>query len=100
MAPGFNKTVLVTLIDVAATERANREAPGSFFKHIGQTQTSGNTTNNSDPDPGDSQPRAVRTLPTAISQASVSAGLKPKRLTKSAVRNWAYLRSPNHGDDR
>jgi hypothetical protein len=33
VSPGFNKTMLVILIDVAATERANNEAPGSFFKH-------------------------------------------------------------------
>ena len=64
MAPGFNKTVLVTLIDVAATERVNHEAPGSFFKHIGQTQSSSNSgsSNNTQPDPVTPQPRAVRTL--------------------------------------
>src|SRR6266516_1500859 len=33
LSPGFNRTMLVTLIDVAATERANKEAPGGFFKH-------------------------------------------------------------------
>src|SRR6266542_3433622 len=33
LAPGFNKTVQVILIDVAATERANHEAAGDFFKH-------------------------------------------------------------------
>jgi hypothetical protein len=33
ISPGFNKTMLLNLIDVAATERANNEAPGSFFKH-------------------------------------------------------------------
>jgi hypothetical protein len=33
ISPGFNKTMLLSLIDVAATERANNEAPGSFFKH-------------------------------------------------------------------
>src|SRR5215813_15576371 len=33
ISPGFNRTLLLTLVDVAATERANREAPGSFFKH-------------------------------------------------------------------
>jgi hypothetical protein len=33
MAPGFNKTLQVALLDVPATERANGEAPGSFFKH-------------------------------------------------------------------
>lgn len=33
VAPGINKTVQLILIDVAATERANNEAPGSFFKH-------------------------------------------------------------------
>src|SRR5947207_4895981 len=33
ISPGFNKTMQLILIDVAATERANNEAPGSFFKH-------------------------------------------------------------------
>ena len=33
VAPGINKTVQLILIDVTATERANNEAPGSFFKH-------------------------------------------------------------------
>ena len=33
ISPGFNKTMLLTLIDVAATERANNEAPGRFFEH-------------------------------------------------------------------
>lgn len=33
VAPGINKTVQLILIDVAATERANNEAPGSFFQH-------------------------------------------------------------------
>jgi hypothetical protein len=32
-APGINKTFQLILIDVAGTERANHEAPGSFFKH-------------------------------------------------------------------
>jgi len=32
-APGINRTVQLILIDVAATERANNETPGSFFKH-------------------------------------------------------------------
>jgi hypothetical protein len=36
-APGINKTVQLTLIDVAATERANNEAPGAFFKHVAGT---------------------------------------------------------------
>ena len=33
VSPGINKTMQLILIDVAATERANHEAPGSFFKH-------------------------------------------------------------------
>ena len=33
VAPGINKTVQLILIDVGATERANNEAPGNFFKH-------------------------------------------------------------------
>jgi len=32
-APGINRTLQLILIDVAATERANNEAPGGFFKH-------------------------------------------------------------------
>jgi hypothetical protein len=32
-APGINQTLQLILIDVPATERANNEAPGSFFKH-------------------------------------------------------------------
>jgi hypothetical protein len=37
-APGINRTVQLVLIDVAATERANNEAPGSFFKHAEPNQ--------------------------------------------------------------
>ena len=36
-APGINRTVQLILIDVAATERANNEAPGGFFKHSERT---------------------------------------------------------------
>ncbi len=32
MSPGFQKTILVSLIDIGATERANNEPWGSFFK--------------------------------------------------------------------
>jgi hypothetical protein len=32
ISPGFNRTLQLILIDVTATERANNEAPGSFFK--------------------------------------------------------------------
>jgi hypothetical protein len=31
-APGINKTLQLSLIDVAATERVNNQTPGSFFK--------------------------------------------------------------------
>jgi hypothetical protein len=33
ISPGFQKTILVSLIDIGATERANNEPWGSFFKH-------------------------------------------------------------------
>src|SRR5437660_7402149 len=33
ISPGFNRTMQLILIDVAATERAYHETPGSFFKH-------------------------------------------------------------------
>jgi len=52
ISPGFNRTLQVTLIDVAATERANKETPGAFFHHTEETTVS------SQPAP---QP-AVRTL--------------------------------------
>ncbi len=55
ISPGFNQTLLVTLIDIPATERANNESWGGFFSHREQTQASNKT--NSQP----SGP-AVRTL--------------------------------------
>jgi hypothetical protein len=33
LSPGFNQTLLLTLVDIAATERANGESLGGFFKH-------------------------------------------------------------------
>src|SRR5205807_10296866 len=38
LAPGFNQTVLVALLDVPATERANSESAGTFFNHIKRGQ--------------------------------------------------------------
>ena len=37
LAPGFQKTILVSLIDIGATERANHEPWGSFLKHRQQS---------------------------------------------------------------
>jgi hypothetical protein len=37
-APGINRTIQLVLIDVAATERVNSEAPGGFFKHAERNQ--------------------------------------------------------------
>ena len=39
VSPGFSKTMQLILINVAATERANNEAPGSFFKRAEETPT-------------------------------------------------------------
>ena len=36
VAPGFTKTILVSLIDIPATERANNQPYGSFFKRRDQ----------------------------------------------------------------
>lgn len=33
LAPGINRTLQLAMIDIAATERANLEAPGNFLKH-------------------------------------------------------------------
>ncbi|MGI8917509.1 MAG: hypothetical protein ACR2H6_02820 [Pyrinomonadaceae bacterium] len=37
VAPGFTKSILVSLIDIPATERANKQPYGSFFKRNEQT---------------------------------------------------------------
>src|SRR5436190_24166405 len=39
ISPGFNQTMLLTLVDIPATERANRETAGSFFQHRQNTNT-------------------------------------------------------------
>src|SRR5258708_1490539 len=36
LAPGINKTLQLAMIDIVATERANLETPGTFFKHSEQ----------------------------------------------------------------
>lgn len=67
ISPGFNKTLQVILIDVAATERANNEAPGSFFKRREQVSDA------SEP----ATPQATRTLTnsdlTAIRQRRIES---------------------------
>jgi len=40
VSPGFYRTTQVIFIDVAATERANGEAPGAFFKHRERVENS------------------------------------------------------------
>jgi hypothetical protein len=54
ISPGFNKTLLLSIIDVAKTERVNGEAPGSFFKRREQRSTT--------PAPTEPAPKAVKTL--------------------------------------
>ncbi len=58
ISPGFNRTLSLILIDVAATERANREAPGGFYKHQEQEAAASTpTTTTAEP-----VQRAARTL--------------------------------------
>ena len=40
VSPGFYRTTQLIFIDVAATERANGEAPGAFFKHRERVENS------------------------------------------------------------
>src|ERR1043166_5332163 len=54
ISPGFNQPLLLTLIDVATTERANGEQLGGFFKH--RPETDSTASNNQPVGP------AVRTL--------------------------------------
>jgi hypothetical protein len=44
ISPGFNKTLSVALLDVPATERANGESAGSFFRHRDQTTAAASQT--------------------------------------------------------
>ena len=56
ISPGFNKTLILSIIDVAKTERVNGEAPGSLFKHRELATASA-------PEPTrEPGPRAVKTL--------------------------------------
>src|SRR5215471_12393989 len=68
MSPGFNRTIEMILIDVAATERVNNEAPGGLFKH---TEAAANAS------PPPSVPPASRTLTngdlTAIRQRRIES---------------------------
>jgi len=65
VAPGFTKTILVSLIDIPATERANNQPYGSFFKPRVQPQPltdpqSQQASQNSEP-----LPQAVKTVTNA-----------------------------------
>ncbi len=67
ISPGFNKTLQLMLIDIAATERANKEAPGGFFKHREEETANAPAT--------EPAPRATRTLTN-----SDLAGIRERRL--------------------
>lgn len=60
MSPGFQKTILVSLIDIGATERANNEPWGSFFKRsqIAQQRAQASQT----PQPAEPTTQATRTV--------------------------------------
>jgi len=60
VAPGFTKTMLVSLIDIPATERANNQPYGSFFKRREQNPAAPQSPQASPPAEPPSQ--AVRTV--------------------------------------
>ncbi len=60
ISPGFQKTILLNLIDIAATERANNEPWGSFFKH--REQKSVDAQPSQPTQPSQSPPQAIRTV--------------------------------------
>jgi len=59
LAPGFTKTILVSLIDIPATERANNQPYGSFFKRREQTPADPQSPQASPPEPPS---QAVKTV--------------------------------------
>lgn len=60
LAPGFTKTILVSSIDIPATERANSQPYGSFFKRRGQTPADPQSPQASPP--AEPPSRAVKTV--------------------------------------
>ncbi|MGZ5436823.1 MAG: hypothetical protein ACXWID_02770 [Pyrinomonadaceae bacterium] len=73
MSPGFQKTILVSLIDIGATERANNEPWGSFFKRSQIAQQRAQTS----PTP---QPAAPTTQATRTVTNSDLAAIRQRRL--------------------
>lgn len=76
ISPGFNKTLQLILIDVAATERANKEAPGSFYKRREVTPV--------DPEPP--APQANRTLTNSDLAAIRQRRLESERIYEARRR--------------
>src|SRR5947209_18146375 len=62
LAPGFNQTVLVALLDISATERANHESAGTFFNHIQRDQ----------PQPSAASPQTSDASPTEPARLTVT----------------------------
>src|SRR5688572_17857121 len=60
VAPGFQKTILVSLIDIGATERANNEPWGSFFRRSQIAQQRAQTSER--PQPAEPTTQATRTV--------------------------------------
>ena len=60
ISPGFQKTILVSLIDIGATERANNEPWGSFFKRSQIAQQRAQSSQTPEPLPPATQ--ATRTV--------------------------------------
>jgi len=73
IAPGFQKTILVSLIDIGATERANNEPWGSFFKRRQQSLTAPQS-------PQTSQPSQPATQATKTVTNSDLAAIRQRRL--------------------
>jgi hypothetical protein len=63
LAPGFTKTILVSLIDIPATERANNQPYGSFFNRREQTPADPQSPQASPP--AERPSKAVRTVTTS-----------------------------------
>lgn len=60
MSPGVQKTILVNLIDIGATERANNEPWGSFFRRSQIAQQRGQASQTTQP--SEPAPQATRTV--------------------------------------
>src|ERR1043166_7292555 len=78
LSPGFTKTLSLSLLDIPATERANREPAGGFFKHMDRAETQS--------DPAPTQAAASTAEPATVRQRHARTTLTNRDLEPFEAR--------------